>query len=75
MVQSTELRVYDGIKLYAGTASPDLAQKVAEYLGEEFSSRDIIEFANENLFVKLHGSVRGQVFTFSNILPHRSNAT
>ena len=60
MNQSNELRVYGGIKLYAGTASVELAQKVADYLGENLCGRDIIEFPNENLFVKLHTSVRGQ---------------
>jgi ribose-phosphate pyrophosphokinase len=60
MTQTSELRVYGGIKLYAGTASSELAQKVADYLGEELCGRDIIEFPNENLFVKLHTSVRGQ---------------
>ena len=57
---SQEMKVYGGIKLYAGTASPELAGKVAEYLGESLCGRDIIEFPNENLFVKLHSSVRGQ---------------
>jgi ribose-phosphate pyrophosphokinase len=60
MAQSHEMKVYGGIKLYSGTASPDLAQKVADYLGESLCGRDIIEFPNENLFVKLHSSVRGQ---------------
>jgi ribose-phosphate pyrophosphokinase len=60
MFQSNELRVYGGIKLYGGTASPELAQKIADYLGESLCGRDIIEFPNENLFVKLHTSVRGQ---------------
>lgn len=60
MSHTDEMRVYGGIKLYAGTASPELAQKVAEYLGETLCGRDIIEFPNENLFVKLHTSVRGQ---------------
>ena len=58
--QSNEMRVYGGIKLYAGTASPELAQKVADYLGENLCGRDIVDFPNENLFVKLHSSVRGQ---------------
>jgi len=57
---SSEMKVYGGIKLYSGTASPDLAQKIAEYLGETLCGRDIVEFPNENLFVKLHSSVRGQ---------------
>ena len=60
MPQSHEMKVYGGIKLYSGTASPGLAAKVADYLGEALCGRDIIEFPNENLFVKLHSSVRGQ---------------
>lgn len=55
-----DLKVYGGIKLFAGTGSPDLAQKIADYLGQPVSSREVIEFPNENLFVKLNGSVRGQ---------------
>jgi ribose-phosphate pyrophosphokinase len=60
MAQSNELRVYGGIKLYAGTSCPELSQKVAQYLGEKLCGREIVEFPNENLFVKLHSSVRGQ---------------
>jgi len=60
MAQSNELRVYGGIKLYAGTSHPELSRKVAEYLGEELCGREIVEFPNENLFIKLHTSVRGQ---------------
>jgi ribose-phosphate pyrophosphokinase len=54
------MKVYGAIKLYAGTASPELAQKIAVHLGEELCGRDIVLFPNDNLFVKLHGSVRGQ---------------
>jgi ribose-phosphate pyrophosphokinase len=57
---NNEMKVYGGIKLYSGTASPELAQKVADYLGEKLCGRDIVQFPNENLFVKLHTSVRGQ---------------
>jgi len=57
---TSTMKVYGGIKLYAGTGSPELAQKVADYLGEPLCGRDIIQFPNENLFVKLHTSVRGQ---------------
>jgi ribose-phosphate pyrophosphokinase len=55
-----DLKVYGGIKLFAGTGSPALAQDIADYLGLPLSSRQVIEFPNENLFVKLNGSVRGQ---------------
>lgn len=52
--------LYGNIKLFAGTASPDLSQEIATYLGTDLCGRDIVEFPNENLFVKLHNSVRGQ---------------
>jgi len=55
-----EMKVYGQIKLYTGTASPELAENIANYLGLELCGRDIIEFSNDNLFVKLHSSVRGQ---------------
>lgn len=51
---------YGNIRLFAGTASMELAQEVAEYLGLDLCGRDVIQFTNENLFVKLHSSVRGQ---------------
>ncbi len=51
---------YGGIKLYTGTASPDLARQVANHLDLPLSDRDIILFPNDNLFVRLHSSVRGQ---------------
>jgi ribose-phosphate pyrophosphokinase len=52
--------MYGQIKLFAGTASPILAAEIAEYLNVPLSGRDIIKFPNENIFVKLHASVRGQ---------------
>jgi ribose-phosphate pyrophosphokinase len=52
--------MYGDIKLFAGRACPDLAKGIAEYLGLDLCGRDIVDFPNENLFVKLHGSVRGQ---------------
>jgi ribose-phosphate pyrophosphokinase len=55
-----ERMMYGGIKLYAGTSCPTLADRVASYLHLPLCERDIIEFPNENLFVKLRTSVRGQ---------------
>ena len=55
-----ELKVYGGIKLFAGSGAPELSQKIADYLGQPLSEREVIEFPNENIFVKLGGSVRGQ---------------
>ncbi|WP_322806195.1 ribose-phosphate pyrophosphokinase-like domain-containing protein, partial [Thermanaerothrix sp.] len=55
-----ERMMYGGIRLFAGTACPELAQSIAEYLGLPLCGRDVITFPNDNLFVRLHSSVRGQ---------------
>ncbi len=52
--------MYGEIKVFAGTASPELAQAVADYLNLSLSGRDVYHFPNDNLMVKLHSSVRGQ---------------
>lgn len=52
--------MYGDIKLYAGSACPELAQRISQYIKVPLSSWDIITFPNENIFVRLHGSVRGQ---------------
>jgi ribose-phosphate pyrophosphokinase len=52
--------MYGNVKLFAGTACPALAQEIADHLELDLCGREIIEFPNENLFVKLHKSVRGQ---------------
>jgi ribose-phosphate pyrophosphokinase len=51
---------YGEIKLFAGSASQDLAQEISDYLDVPLSGYDLVEFPNENLFIRLHGSVRGQ---------------
>ena len=52
--------MYGQIKLFSGTSCPDLASEIAAYLNIPLSGRDIIKFPNENIFVRLHSSVRGQ---------------
>jgi ribose-phosphate pyrophosphokinase len=48
------------IKLFGGTGCLDLAEEISQYLGVPLSGRDVEQFANENIFVQLHESVRGQ---------------
>ncbi len=55
-----DLKVYGGIKLFSGSGSPELSKNIAEYLGLPLSDREVIEFPNENIFIKLNGSARGQ---------------
>ncbi len=51
---------YGKVKLFCGSSYPDLGREVAEHLGVELSGRDINKFPNENIFVRLHRSARGQ---------------
>ncbi len=52
--------MYGTIKLFGGTGCPALAEEISRYLGVPLAGRDIIQFPNENIFVQLHESVRGQ---------------
>lgn len=52
--------MYGDIKLFAGSGCPELAQRIADYIGIPISPWDIIEFPNENILIRLQGSVRGQ---------------
>ena len=54
------MMAYGDIKLFAGTGCPELAQRVADYIKVPLSEWDILQFPNENILVRLHGSVRGQ---------------
>lgn len=54
------MSTYGDIKLFAGSGCLALAQRIADYIGIPISPWDIVEFPNENLLVRLSGSVRGQ---------------
>lgn len=55
-----EIKMYGEIKLYAGSGSPELARKIADHLEQKLSPREVINFPNENIFIKLNDSARGQ---------------
>lgn len=59
-IHQHELKTYGEIQLFAGTGCPELAGQIAKYLDLSLSGRDLTVFPNENLFVRLHKSVRGQ---------------
>jgi ribose-phosphate pyrophosphokinase len=52
--------MYGEIRIFSGTANRPLAEEIAGYLNVSLDGVDIIEFPNENIFVRLHQSVRGQ---------------
>ncbi len=52
--------MYRDLAVFSGSANPDLAQEICDYLDVPLRGMDIIDFPNENIFIKLHRSVRGQ---------------
>jgi len=48
------------IKLFGGTGCLVLAEEISQYLDVPLSGRDVVQFPNENIFVRLHESIRGQ---------------
>ena len=53
-------RMYGELAIFSGNANPELAREICAYLGVPLRGVDIIEFPNENIFIKLHESVRSQ---------------
>ena len=52
--------MYGEIKIFTGNAHRHLAREIADYLRMPMGGMDVFEFPNENIFVQLHSSVRGQ---------------
>ena len=52
--------MYGEIKIFAGTASQELAEEIACYLEAQLSDHTVTHFANDNLWIQLNESVRGQ---------------
>src|SRR3954451_7694280 len=48
----------DQFEIYHGNANPELARKIAGYLGTECGKAEVFQFANENIFVKILDNVR-----------------
>jgi len=53
-------RMYGNIEIFSGTGSVELATRISDYLHVPLSPREIVTFPNENIFVRLQTSVRGQ---------------
>jgi ribose-phosphate pyrophosphokinase len=54
-----EADVYaDQYEIYHGNSNPELARKIAHWLGSEPGRAEVFEFANENIFVRILDNVR-----------------
>jgi ribose-phosphate pyrophosphokinase len=57
--QGSEAPVYtDAFEIYHGNSNPDLARKIARWLGTEPGKAEVFQFANENIFVRILDNVR-----------------
>ena len=48
----------DQYDLYTGNSNPELARKIARYLGRDLGHAQVFEFPNENIFVKIEDNAR-----------------
>jgi ribose-phosphate pyrophosphokinase len=48
------------MKLFTGNASPDLAEKIAAYIGAPLGEIDIKRFPDDEIFVKVKENIRGK---------------
>lgn len=53
-------QMYGELAIFSGTANPELAREIADYLGVPLREADVFQFPNENIFVRLRDSVRSQ---------------
>jgi len=52
--------MYGELAIFSGSANPDLAREICDYLNVPLQGVTIIDYPNENIFIKLQKSVRGQ---------------
>ena len=53
------LRLGREVKLFSGSANPELAQQIADYLGTELGGIKIANFSDGEIYVQIQESVRG----------------
>jgi ribose-phosphate pyrophosphokinase len=64
----------DTMRVFAGRANRELAEKIAEYLGTDLGDCEITEFADGEIFVKYNENVRGvDVFIVQSTFPPAEN--
>jgi len=58
------------VRVFSGNSNPELATKIAEYLGVPLDKTDITRFSNDNLYIQLGASVRSRkVFIIQTLSP------
>jgi ribose-phosphate pyrophosphokinase len=52
------MALYEELKIFSGTANPELAEAVCEYLGMPLGKIEVFKFSNDNTFVRINENVR-----------------
>ncbi|HXV99019.1 MAG TPA: ribose-phosphate pyrophosphokinase-like domain-containing protein, partial [Anaerolineae bacterium] len=52
--------MYGEIALFSGNGNPQLAQEISQTLAVPLCQADVFKFPNQNIFCRLHTSVRGK---------------
>jgi len=52
--------IYGELALISGSANEPLAQEISDHMRSPLVGRDIIDYPNENIFIRLHRSIRSQ---------------
>lgn len=60
MKKEIMVKMYGELAIFGGSGNPALTQEICDYLGVPQSQAEIIDFPNENIFIRLKESVRGR---------------
>ena len=52
------MALFEELKVFSGTANPDLASNVCDYLGIPLGKIEVFKFSNDNTFVRIQENVR-----------------
>jgi ribose-phosphate pyrophosphokinase len=52
------MALYEELKIFSGTANPELAQSVCDYLGMPLGKIEVFKFSNDTTFVRINENVR-----------------
>jgi len=52
------MALYEELEIFSGTANPELAEAVCDYLGMPLGKIEVFKFSNDNTFVRIQENVR-----------------
>ncbi len=59
-MKEVTVKMYGELAIFGGSGNPALTQEIGDYLQVPLSQAEIIDFPNENIFIRLRQSVRGR---------------